>query len=323
MAKPKRVTSTARTGRTPDDRERRRLGVLLDVTRRLAAAHETDDVLGLIVAEAARVLGAEAAGLRLVEGEEIVTRATTESAKDLMSRRRLKVGESLSGLAVATGQPVVVEDLVQDTRYDENHKRAAMEHGFHGFLGIPRRARGQIIGVLNVYTKSRRRFAPDEISLLAAFADQASLALEKDRLLREAKERTVRLRALGKLNQLVSASLNTADVLGAIVRAAADLMGAPAVGVWIADEARRMLELRGISDDRLAVDHPAKNVAFGEGPAGWVAAHGRVLDSPDMFSDPRTLDQSWLRAHGVSSGLFTPIVFHDSLLGVLGMYGQA
>src|SRR5262245_7518784 len=153
--------------RPQDDRERQRLSVLFDVTKRLAAVHETDDILSLIVNEAAHVLGAEAAGLRLIEGDEIVMRARTETARDLMSRPRLRIGESLSGLVVASGQPVVVEDLVEDRRYDANHKRAAMEHGFHGFVGMPLRANDQIIGVLNVFTRSRRRFDPDEISLLA------------------------------------------------------------------------------------------------------------------------------------------------------------
>jgi diguanylate cyclase (GGDEF)-like protein len=320
VAKRKRLTAVRKQGADP---EARHLQVLLDVTRRLATAHETDDILSLIVNEATRVLGAEAAGLRLIEGDEIVTRARTESAKDLMSRTRLRTGESLSGLVVASGQPVVVEDLGQDTRYDPVHKRAAMEHGFHGFLGIPMRANDKIIGVLNLFTKTQRRFTRDEISLLSAFADQASLAIDKDRLLREAKRRAARLRALARLSQLVSSSLNTEDVLGAIVRAAADLMEAPAVGVWMADETRRVLDLQGISDEKLAADHPAKQVAYGQGPAGWVAAHGRALDSPDLFSDPRTLNPDWLRAHNVSSGLFIPIVFHDSLLGVLGMYGKA
>jgi hypothetical protein len=36
----------------PDDRGRRRLEVLYDVMRRLAAVHETDEVLALIVNEA-------------------------------------------------------------------------------------------------------------------------------------------------------------------------------------------------------------------------------------------------------------------------------
>src|SRR5438128_12343928 len=95
LAKRKRLTAVRKQGGDPEGRH---LQVLLDVTRRLAAAHETDDILTLIVNEATRVLGAEAAGLRLIEGDEIVTRARTESAKDLMSRTRLRTGESLSGL---------------------------------------------------------------------------------------------------------------------------------------------------------------------------------------------------------------------------------
>jgi diguanylate cyclase (GGDEF)-like protein len=320
MTDHRRATSARRIR---NDFGRRRLEVLYDVTRRLAAVHERDDILAFIVNEAARVLEAEAASLRLLEGDELVTRALTESAAALMMRSRLKIGESLSGRVVASGQPVAVEDLSQDTRYDAQHKRAAMEHGFHGFLGMPLRANDTIIGVINLYTKSCRRFTPDEISLLSAFADQASLAIDKDRLLREARQRTIRLRALARLSQVVSSSLNTADVLGAIARAAADLMGVPAVGVWIADEERRTLELRGISDDRFAVEHPARHLTFDQGPAGWVAAQGRVLNSPDMFSEPHTLNPDWLRANGVTSGLFTPIVFHDSLLGVLGMYGTS
>jgi diguanylate cyclase (GGDEF)-like protein len=320
MARRKQLTTVRKRN---EEVERRHLQVLLDVTRRLAAAHETDDILTLIVNEAARVLGAEAAGLRLLEDDELVARACTESARALMSRTRLKIGESLSGFVVASGQAVVVEDLVEDTRYDAVHKRAATDHGFHGFLGMPMRANAKIIGVLNLYTKTRRRFTTHEVSLLSSFADQASLAIDKDRLLREAKRRAARLRALARLSQLVSSSLTTEDVLGAIVRAAADLMEAPAVGVWIADEARRVLDLQGISDARLAADHPARQVAYGQGPAGWVAAHGRPLDSPDLFADPRTLSIEWLRAHNVKSGLFIPIVFHDSLLGVLGMYGRA
>jgi diguanylate cyclase (GGDEF)-like protein len=307
---------------TPRERERRRLTVLYDVTRRLAAVHETDEIVSLIVNEAARMLGAEAAGLRLVEGDEIVTRARTASATGVMQRPRLKVGESLSGLVVASGQPVVVEDIVQDTRYDAHHKRAAIDQGFHGFIGMPLRTNDKITGVLTVYTKSRRRFAPDEISLLSAFADQASLALDRDRLLSEATRRTARVRTLARLNQIVSSSLNVADVLGAIARAAADLMDAKAVAVWTADETRRLLEMRAISDERLAVDDAARTLTYGKGLAGWVAAHRRPLDIPDFATDPRTRRHEYLSEHGFTSGLYVPIVFHDSLLGVLGMFGN-
>ena len=170
------------------EHERRRLEVLYDVTRRLAALHETDELLSLIVHEAARLLGVEAAGMRFVEGDDLVVAARTESAAALMSRPRLKSGESLSGLVVATGEPVAAEDLGEDVRYEPAHKQAALAQGFHSFLGVPLRSQGRLIGTLNVYGKRPCRYGPDEISLLSAFADQAVLAIEKARLLREAEE---------------------------------------------------------------------------------------------------------------------------------------
>ena len=318
MTSRKRATVQA----PPDDRGHRRLEVLYDVMRRLAAVHETDEVLALIVNEATRLLGVEAAGLRLLEGDELVLKARTESAAAIMSRVRIKIGESLSGIAVARGEPVVVEDLAQDSRYDPAHKRAAMELGFHGFLGVPLRAHGAMIGALNVYTKNRRRFLADEISLLTAFADQASLAIEKDRLLSEAKERAERLRALARLNQIISSSLDAADVLGGIARAAAELMRAPAVGFWTADEAAQTLELRAFSNPRLGADFPARVLPFGRGGPGWVAVHRRALDIPDVAADDREVAGEWFAAHGLTSVYAVPILFQGTLLGVLGLFGD-
>ena len=165
------------------DRERHRLQVLCDVSRRLAAVHDIDETLALILREAELLLGAQAAAIRLLEGDDLVLRARTDSAATFTSRPRVRRGESLSGVVVARGEPVAVEDLVEDERYDPVHRRGAAEHGFHGFLGVPLRASDRILGSLNVFTKHRHRFEADEISLLCAFADQASLAIEKAELL--------------------------------------------------------------------------------------------------------------------------------------------
>lgn len=306
-----------------DDHERRRLEVLSDVTRRLAAVQDSQQILEQIVAAATALLGAEAAGLRLRDGDDLVIKARTESAAELMARVRVHIGESLSGQVLATGQPLAVEDLVEDTRYDAGHKRAALERGFHGFVAVPLRAHDRVIGVLNVYTKRRRRFLPDEIALLMTFADQASLAIEKDRMLQEARGHATRLKGLARLNQAISSSLDIGDVLSAIAGAAGELTGAPTVAFWVADEARRQLELRALSDDRLAADLPTRILRFEQGIVGWVAAHGRALDVPDVASEPRVYAVEWHRAHGLSSAYAMPIVFHSSLLGVLVLYGAA
>jgi signal transduction histidine kinase len=186
------VRENARLGERAD-RDHRRLEALYEISRRLAAAVDADEILRLIVAEATRLLEAEAAGLRLLEGEELVVRARTASATTLMLRTRIRLGESLSGRVVAGGQPLAVENLADDNRYDPVHKRAALATGFHGFLGVPLRAYGRTIGALNVYTRRPRRFAEDEISLLQTFADHAALAIEKARLLAEAQTERARV----------------------------------------------------------------------------------------------------------------------------------
>jgi diguanylate cyclase (GGDEF)-like protein len=282
---------------------------------------DSEKILEFIVNSATTLLAADAAGLRLVDGDDLVLKARTDSAAEIMARVRLHHGESLSGQVLATGQPIAVEDLGADTRYDARHKRAAIELGFHGFLSVPLRAADRIIGVLNVYTKRRRRFKPDEIALLTTFADQASVAIEKDRMLQEARGHATQLQALARLNQAVSSSLDIGEVLRVIAGAAAELTAAPAVAFFVADESRRELELRAMSDDRTAADFPQRTVRFEQGIAGWVASHGRAVDVPDVFRDPRTLARDWFKAHGLTSVHAMPIVVYSSLLGVLVLYG--
>ena len=303
-------------------RERRRLEVLSEVSARVASVHDADEVLDLIVNEAVRILAADAGGLRLLEGEDLVLRARTASAVGLITRPRLKVGESLSGLPVAAGEAIAVEDVREDARYDPTHRQAARELGFQSFLGVPLRAHGRVLGSLYVYTQGRRRFPPDEISLLSAFADQASLVIDKDRLIQEARTRAARLRTLARLHQLMSSSLDTDEVLRAITRAAAELMDAPLVAISLADKTTGMLERRAFSDATVGDDHPGLRRRPGEGVIGWVAVNRRPLNVPDVFADDRVLAQEWFRRHAFTSVLVVPILFQDALLGVLVLFGR-
>jgi diguanylate cyclase (GGDEF)-like protein len=154
---------------------------------------------------------------------------------------------------------------------------------------------------------------------------EASLVLDKGRLLREARERAAHLLALARLNQLVSSSLDIDEVLTAIARAAADLMAVPAVLVWIADEEHRTLTLRAFSDPELGADYPATVITFDDGVAGWVATHRAPLDLADLAADPRVRPGAvaWVRAHGFRTATLVPIVFQDTLLGVVALLARA
>jgi PAS domain S-box-containing protein len=301
------------------ERNQHRLEVLNDVSRRLAAVHDPEEVLAFIVNEAARLVGAEAAGLRLLEGEDLVVGARTASAVGVMSRPRLKIGESLSGLVVASGEPLVVEDLAADTRFDAAHKRGALEQGFRGFVGVPLRAHRRVVGTLNVFTKRARRALPGEVALLSALADQASLAIDKARLLREAEEGRALLERLSHAAMAMQSSWERSDRLAAFVRAARDVVGFDRVNVFLLTADGSELEPVTTGDDEPAgLRLPATEAA---GPYHEALRSRRpiaVLSDADLARvlplDPAHLGRPYLRSRRF---VVAPLVAGDRVIGVV------
>ena len=125
--------------------------------------------------------------------------------------------------------------------------------------------------------------------------------------------------ALRTLNLLVASSLDVGTVLREIARAAAKLMEATAVGVWVADERTRTIELRALSDERLLDGLPNRTVAFGHGALGRAALERRRLVIDDAERDERATSVEWFKARGITAAMVVPITFHDSLLGVLAL----
>jgi PAS domain S-box-containing protein len=318
------VTVVLRHARLFDQaqRERKQLGVLYELSRRLAAAEDTEQVFSLLIDETTGLLGVEAAGIRLLEGEELVVGARTRSAGRIMARPRIRVGESLSGIVVATGQPVMVEDLREDTRYDAVHKAGAIADGFQGFLGVPLQISGRTIGCLLVFSKNRRRFAPEDISLLTALGDHASVAIHKVRLYAESRAREQEATKLYEVTTHLTATLDVDSVLDQIVAKTVDLLSCDASGVYVPDEARGGLAFRhGL---HLTAGHTRDLVLkFGEGVAGRAFQERRPVSTADRLADPSlhyapVTDQVFQR--GPRAYLAVPIVVRDEGLGVLMAY---
>jgi PAS domain S-box-containing protein len=202
-----------------------RLAAMNEVVRRLAAVYRTEDVLDLIANEVPRLLGVEAAGIRLREGDQLVVAARTAAAAGVMPTARLGPGEgSLSWLIVTSGEPLAVEDMATDQRFPAE-AQTMVARGYRGFLGVPLRQGQEVVGVLNLYTKAPRRFDPDDTAFLSTLADQAALAIAKGNLLRRAEEGQEVLRQLSNLTLAMQRSRNVEEALGIFVRAVNEVVG--------------------------------------------------------------------------------------------------
>ena len=182
---------------------------------------------------------------------------------------------------------------------------------------LPLRFRGQVTGVLGVATRTRRIWTDADLHVLGKLADQAAVAIENARLLGEAQVREERLRTLSRVNQVVSASLDLDEVLGAIVGAATELFAHPGVDLdgrcyGAGGGVARLLASR-------LHEGSVRRVALNQSLVGWVAAHRTMVEVPDVFADPRFLRSAtgWWQRHGFTSFVGAPIIQDGHLLGVL------
>ena len=150
-------------------------------------------VLDEVVRRAPELLAADAAVLRLLEGDELVVGAASGALDQVTLEPRLPSTARLAGDAVQSRAPVAVADARDDQRLLQADPVLAA--GYAGYAGVPLVGpEGTVHGVLSVYTADPRQWAEEEIETLVAFAGNVSAALSSAELYQSValeKERSV------------------------------------------------------------------------------------------------------------------------------------
>ena len=125
--------------------------------------------------------------------------------------RRFPIGQRKVGSVAATTEPVSVEDAREDSRWIARPEWARRE-GILGFGGQPLVYRGEILGVLGVFTRSCMR--REALASLRALADHAAAAIANAR----AFEENARLRQQLELeNEYLREELSESQAFGEIL----------------------------------------------------------------------------------------------------------
>src|SRR5579871_6639619 len=220
------------------DQRERHLRLLTDTIEAVNSSLDLEEVLGLVASKVANALHADACFVYLYDERsgELVLRATHGTRVEEMTQRpRMRPGEGITGSAAEARAPVMIPSEANvDPRF-KNFPNLP-EDEYESILAVPILARGERLeGALNVRTRERRSFGPDEIDLLLAIAAQVAQSIEHAMLYEEAQRRVHELEALARISEAVSESLYLEESLEAIVKTTMDALHATGAALVLED----------------------------------------------------------------------------------------
>jgi len=198
--------------------------------------------------------------------------------------------------------------------------RRAGAEGSGSWLGTPLFARGQVLGVMSLIRDEPESFAPQDVQLAMAFASQAAVVVENNRLLEAERARAAQLRLLADLSQQVLSILDPDALLDYAVHAVQRQFGYSHVDVFLTDAAGQYVVFQASSDDdnaRLWREQGLRFRVGEEGITGQVAATGEPFLARDVSKAPYYLDDSLLPE--TRSELVVPIKAGERVIGVLDL----
>jgi serine phosphatase RsbU (regulator of sigma subunit)/anti-sigma regulatory factor (Ser/Thr protein kinase) len=152
-----------------------------------------DDLLDELLIRVREILDTDTAAVLLLdEGRnELVARAAKGIEEEVERGVRIPVGKGFAGRIAAERAPVALHRVDHKTVMNP----ILFQKGIKSLLGVPLLAHGELVGVMHVGTKTRRRFTKDEIELLQLVGDRVALALrvrlsDRSRVVIEAFQRT-------------------------------------------------------------------------------------------------------------------------------------
>jgi signal transduction histidine kinase len=252
---------------------------LRDLLAVVNSNHDLSQILAELLEQSSRLLGNEAGVIYLKEhdGDTILRVKASMGLRREQLADRVRIGSPTTGLAVKQARTLVCWDLSEalgdpslaaaDTQLEDFGSYARivrlgprtdpdletdsprqprvrrLVNSFRAVVSTPLVARGRTLGAITLFHSSPHQFEREEVELVQAFAQQASLAIENAHLHAEAEQRMLEnerrrrvAEAMRDLLAVVNSSRSVDEILSRVLEQTSDLLGSDAGSVLLVEK---------------------------------------------------------------------------------------
>ncbi len=315
--------AVARAALLAEGREKsRRLETLARLAQTLTATLSLDEVFRRVVDAAVELFGSSAAQLWLVDDDD--RHVSLRAAAGIQSSEgveRLRVGEGLVGMVVATREPLTAVDALRDPRA-RNVERVRAE-GVVSVGIVPLQLGERVLGALAIGVRAPHEYTAEELRLLGFLASHAANAINNAQLYRESTRQAQRMSALTDLMRLVSETLDFDPAAQRVADSVCSLLGARASCLYRVDPASDALVAFATSRDADQLFQWQPVLPSGTGIAGLAVSQRCSVASADVLADSRITYTDDTRARVAQEAhrslLAVPLLVQGRMCGALAV----
>jgi len=285
------------------------LTTLFALGREVASVLDLEELLQKIPQLIARLTKFNAFAVYLLDTtrDELLIAYAVGYPEEIARTLRFKVGEGLVGAAVASGQPLLVNDVHDEPQYIETVL------GSHSELVVPLRRKGRVIGALNLLSETKGQFTEADEAMLRQFAAHVSVAIENARLFEQERQYASTLETLAEVGREFGAILQLDELLTRITNLTRRVIDYRTFGILLLNEDTNELEMKVAVRYGDKVQMP--RVQLGVGLVGYAALHREAVVVPDVSIDPRYIKL----VDDAKSELVIPLLLKDRCIGVFDL----
>ena len=212
-----------------EEKEHEQLTALYEVSQVVNSTLDLSGVLNIVMDTIVSLTGAERGFLMLLDEEtrELDFKVARNMDRETLAGSSFEISRTIVNRVAVEGEPILTTNAQADPRFSA--QASVVSYSLRSILCVPLKVKDKVTGV--IYADNRIKaglFTERDRDLLAAFADQAAMAIENARLFESV---VIAKNLMDNVFASIASGVITTDVMDKITlfnRAAASILGIPA-----------------------------------------------------------------------------------------------